>query len=140
MPVEPRVLTDDEIDKVEGLAAVLTVEQLADFFGFSADTFRRICKRQPEVMLRYKKGRAAAIGKVAGGLLKDAIEGDQTARIFYLKTQAGWRETTRQEHTGADGGPIQTETKDALRKKIESRLARLAAPEGAGEDPLGAER
>ena len=29
-----------------------------------------------------------------------------TAMIFFLKTQAGWKETNVQEHTGADGKPI----------------------------------
>jgi hypothetical protein len=33
--------------------------------------------------------------------------GNITAMIFFLKTQAGWKETITQEHTGKDGQPIQ---------------------------------
>lgn len=32
---------------------------------------------------------------------------DRAACMFWLKSQAGWRETSRTEHTGADGKPIQ---------------------------------
>jgi len=50
-------------------------------------------ERQPEISLRYKKGKAKAIGSVSKGLLQKAIAGDNAAAIFYLKTQAGWKET-----------------------------------------------
>ena len=33
------------------------------------------------------------------------------AGMFWMKTRAGWRETVRQENTGPNGGPIETETK-----------------------------
>ena len=34
------------------------------------------------------------IAKVAGSLVKKALNGDTTSAIFYLKTQAGWKETS----------------------------------------------
>ena len=49
-------LTDEQIIKVEELAADLTTEQIADYLGFSRTTFYRILERQPEVLVRYKKG------------------------------------------------------------------------------------
>lgn len=33
-----------------------------------------------------------------------------TAAIFWLKCRAGWKEVQVHEHTGADGGPIETKT------------------------------
>jgi hypothetical protein len=33
--------------------------------------------------------------------------GNMTAMIFFLKTQAGWKETNVQEHTGANGSDLQ---------------------------------
>ena len=87
-----KVLDDEQIAQVEALGAVLSIEQISDYFGFQKTTFYRICERQPEVMLRYKKGKARAIGSIAQGLLKQAREGNTVAAMFYLKTQAGWRE------------------------------------------------
>ncbi len=83
-------LTDDQILQVEALSAYLSIEQIADYFGFSGMTFHEIKKRQPEVLLAYKKGKAKAIGKVARKLTTLIDEGDVTAIIFYLKTQGGW--------------------------------------------------
>ena len=92
------VLDDDQMAQVEALGAVLSIEQIADYFGISKPTFYAIMERQPDVSLRYKRGKAKAIGSVSQGLLKKAREGDNTAAIFYLKTQAGWKETQTLEH------------------------------------------
>ena len=83
-------LTDDQILQVEALSAYLSIEQIADYFGFSGMTFHEIKKRQPEVLLAYKKRKAKAIGRVARKLTSLIDEGDVTAIIFYLKTQGGW--------------------------------------------------
>jgi hypothetical protein len=92
------VLSDEEISQVEALGAVLSIEQIADYFSISKPTFYEIMKRQPEVSLRYKKGKAKAIGNIAKSLLTKAQSGDNVAMIFYLKTQAGWKETQTLEH------------------------------------------
>jgi hypothetical protein len=85
-------LTESQIVEVETLAAVLNQEQLADYFAIPARTFRAILSRDEEVSAAYKKGKARAIGRVAQSLLRSATEGNTTAQIFYLKTQAGWKE------------------------------------------------
>jgi hypothetical protein len=103
MPPKPRVLSKDEIGQVEKLAPMLTREQIADFFGMHINTFDNIRERQPEVDVAYKRGRAETIGKVAQSLIQDALDGDTTSRIFFLKTQGGWRETTKVDHTSSDG-------------------------------------
>ena len=38
-------------------------------------------------------------------------EGNPAAIIFYMKSRCGWRETVKQEITGADGGAVKIETK-----------------------------
>lgn len=91
-------LSDEEIAQVEALGAVLSIEQIADYFGIAKTTFYAIMERQPEVSLRYKRGKAKAIGSVSKGLLQKAQSGDNSAMIFYLKTQAGWKETQTLEH------------------------------------------
>ena len=83
----------DDTAMVERLASVLTKGQLADYFGISETTFREIERRQPEVSDAYKKGKGKAIAGVAGNLINQAQNGNVAAAIFYLKTQAGWRES-----------------------------------------------
>ena len=67
--------------------------QMADYFGIGENTLRSVEQRQPEVLEAYKRGRGKAIAGVAGNLISQARNGNTTAAIFYLKTQAGWRET-----------------------------------------------
>lgn len=89
----PTTLSDSQCQEVETLAAVLSMEQVADYFGISRVTFYAIMERQPNVSLHYKRGKSKAISNVANGLLQKALDGDTASSIFYLKTQAGWRET-----------------------------------------------
>lgn len=86
-------LTPEQIREVETLAAVLNQQQIADYLGIPHRTFQAILERDDDVSASYKRGRARAIGSVSQSLLKSAREGNTTAQIFYLKTQAGWRET-----------------------------------------------
>lgn len=84
----------------------MSQEQMADYFGMGKTTWYSLLERDPEVSERYKRGKAKAIGTVAQGLLQKARDGDTTSAIFYLKTQAGWRETQKLEHSGPDGIPL----------------------------------
>lgn len=103
----PVVFDEAQTAQVEALAAVLSKGQMADYFGISETTLREIENRQPEVSDAYKRGKAKAIGNVAKNLISQAQAGNISAAIFYLKTQAGWKETQVNEHTGVDGGPIE---------------------------------
>ena len=98
MPPKPLTLTDEQKAEVETLAAVLTAEQVADYFGIGRRTFYSMMQRDEEIAARYKRGKAKAIGVVAQGLINKARAGDTTSMIFFLKTQAGWRETSQVEH------------------------------------------
>lgn len=100
----PKVtLSDEQAAQVEALASIMSLEMIADFLGISKVTFYAIMERQPEVSLRYKRGKANAIGSVAKSLLAKARSGDTTCMIFYLKTQAGWRSTDVIDHQSTDG-------------------------------------
>lgn len=101
-----KTLTDEQKTQLTALAACLSQEQVADYFGITPKTFRAMMERDSEISTLYKKGKAEAIQEVATGLVMKAKEGDLGAMCFYLKTQAGWRETNRTEHTGADGAPL----------------------------------
>ena len=87
-----RELSEQEIIEVGALASVLNQEQLADYLGVSRTTFHEIMKRDERVSVQYKKGKSKSIAGVASSLVSQARKGNVTAAIFYLKTQAGWRE------------------------------------------------
>ena len=93
-------LTDEQKAQVEALAAYLTQEQIADYFGIGRTTWFAMLEREPDVSERYKRGKAKAICAVAQGLIQQARAGDKVAAMFYLKTQAGWRETVDIAHGG----------------------------------------
>lgn len=99
---KPKTLDDDQRAQVEALAAYLSQEQIADYFGIARNTFSSMMGRDPDISERYKRGKAKAIGSVAQGLLQKARNGDTTSAIFYLKTQAGWRETDRADQSGVE--------------------------------------
>ena len=88
----PVVFDEAQTAQVEALAAVLSKGQMADYFNISETTLREVESRQPEVFDAYKRGRAKAIGNVAKNLISQAQMGNISAAIFYLKTQAGWKE------------------------------------------------
>jgi IS30 family transposase len=98
-----KTLTDEQRAQVEALAAYLTQEQIADYFGIARNTFLAMMERDENISERYKRGKARAIGAVAQSLIQQARDGDKVAAMFYLKTQAGWRETNRLDHTSSDG-------------------------------------
>ncbi len=126
-------LTEAQLAEVETLAAVLTTAQIADYFGIGRTTFFAILERDAGVSERYKRGKARAIGAIAQSLIQKARGGDTTSMIFYLKTQAGWRETDRLEHTGAEGGPVTTILRrivspaDKLRELLDGYAERQSA-------------
>lgn len=122
-------LNPAQVEEVETLAALLNQEQIADYFGIARNTFNAICARDEEVLARYKRGKAKAIAHVANGLLQKARSGDTTSMIFYLKTQAGWRETAVIEHSGTVEA---TDARDRLKQLLDKIAER--------QDPLGVRR
>lgn len=50
--------------------------------------------------------------------------------IFDLKNNHGWKDTTQQELTGPDGGPIKTESRPDMSGLTSEQLAALAAIPG----------
>lgn len=120
------VLSPEQVVEVETLAALPSQEQIADCYGIGRRTFRAICARDEEVLVRYKSGKAKTIAHVANGLLQKARAGCKTSSIFYLKTQAGWRETAdtpEPDATGSDTGSADSLT--AFLDKIAERSSRV---------------
>jgi len=138
----PITLTDAQKAEVETLAAVLSAEQVADYFGIGRTTFFAMIARDPEIAERYKRGKARAIGAIAQGLIQKARNGDTTSMIFFLKTQAGWRERTEIEHIPAleppqEQGPAMRRLKAMLDTIAERHSAAGNGPQLVdGDAPL----
>ena len=95
----PYVFDIEQITQLEQLASYLTKSQLADYYGMCENTLRAVEERQPEVSEAYKRGRAKQTARMAQNLVQMAMAGNVTASIFYLKTQAGWKEQEAEEKT-----------------------------------------
>lgn len=137
-------LNEKQIEEVETLATVLTLEQMADYFGISREALDAIAERQPEVALRYKRGRARAFVDVGGLVLTKARAGDIACAFFYLKTQARWRETDRpsdyeaQRKLRQDLSEMSISELQQLLGSVEDQLSAVAAPVNAPNGDDGA--
>lgn len=85
-------LTDEQVIEVGALATVLNQDQIADYLNICRTTFYKIMLRDERVSKQYKRGKSKAIHEMANNLITQSKEGSVAASIFYLKTQAGWRE------------------------------------------------
>lgn len=100
-------ITKKQLTQLEALAAFLTQDQIADYFGIAERTLRKRINDDPAVCAAYKKGRVQVLVGIAQGVINRAKKGDNACAFFYLKTQGGWKETSAHEHSGKDGGPVE---------------------------------
>ncbi len=96
-------LSAEQKIQIEALAQYLSQEQISDYLGISQDTFQRIIKRDEDVAIRYRRGKATAIGAIAQSLTQKAIAGDFKSQDLFLRTQGGWNTTLKNEHVSPDG-------------------------------------
>ncbi len=75
-----------------------------------------------------------ANAKIANVAYQRAVAGEPWAVCFWLKCRAGWKETNRNEITGADGAPLEVNSGiELLTARIDSLIARSAADEPTGQ-------
>lgn len=112
----PRIeLTDTQLRELKILAPICTINEIADYFGISRDTFYRMKVRNEEVLQLYKKAKVQAKGIMGGALFKRGVTGDTTAAIFYMKTQGGWKEAKEEP----EEKPVKIETPEEIEAKME---------------------
>lgn len=106
---------------------------IADMANMGETTLRARMMENPSLYEAYKAGRAergeelvTRLMALAAGQI-DATRAQAAALFFYAKTQLGWRETTRTELTGADGGPIATQHAESPRARILDAADQFAA-------------
>ena len=84
-----------DLAEVERLASLgLTREQIAASLGASVSTIYGRLRDDEEFSDAVKRGEAQGISAVASRLMEQINEGNTTAMIFYLKSRAGWRESS----------------------------------------------
>lgn len=74
-------------------------EVIADLLEIDEKTLRKYYRKELDHSL------AEANAQIGGALFTKALSGDVSSQIFWLKTRAGWKETT--VHEGPNGGPVQ---------------------------------
>ena len=106
-----RVITLEETAQVEAMAAYgHTQEEIAEFLGMSARSFRYKKKGNKILIAAYNRGRFKAKNYVASRLWRyiksDALTAINLSAItFYLRTQAGWTEKQEMHLTAKDVTP-----------------------------------
>jgi len=84
---------EDSMNLIEYLAGRgLTQKQVAAYFGISHSSLARHFNQNDELRMRFYKGKSKAIVEMSGNLFQQSQDGSTPATIFYLKTQAGWKE------------------------------------------------
>ena len=105
----PYIKTDEDAKTVEALAIAGVKQSLiADIVKISEPTLRKNFRKE----LDTSKARANAI--ISQALFKKAKDGNVVAQIFWLKTQAGWKEKNAIELTGKDGDKLFTEERQLI--------------------------
>lgn len=74
-----------------------TQEDIARILGIDPKTLRKHYRDELDL------ARAKANATIGGALFNKAKKGDTGAMIFWMKTQAGWRERQELDHRSSDG-------------------------------------
>ena len=120
-------ITDKTIEKIEESASRgLSKEQIAHSLGMSLSTLYRHAELNPKIDEAIQKGKAVGIKTIANALFENAKNGNVTAQIFFLKTQALWKDTE------AAGPQINIEK---LYQQVEAEASALPHPASYHHQP-----
>lgn len=112
MSRKPHKPTDATRQTVQLHTTVGTTQAvIADILGIDEKTLRLYYREELDV------SKAKANATIGGALFNKAKGGDTAAMIFWMKTQAGWKETT--VHVGDESNPI----RHIIERRIVSRNA-----------------
>ena len=105
----PFIKKEEDSKLVEALTiAGVTQTLIAQIVKISEPTLRKNFRKE----LDTSKARANAV--ISQALFKKAKDGNVVAQIFWLKTQAGWKEKNALELTGKDGDKLFTEERQLI--------------------------
>lgn len=131
------VVTKEMCDKAEAYAAQgLTQEQIAMALGIGLSTLYEKQNEFIEFAEAIKRGKGKGIQTITNRLYEKALEGDNTAMIFYLKNRAGWqdkieKETIIEQRQVIDLSGISNDELENLERVLSKAIA--SGSEGANE-------
>lgn len=96
-PHEPTEETRKMAKTLSGLG--VPQDDIATLIGVSKPTLHKHYREELD------KGMAEANAKVAGSLFNQAVGGNTSAAIFWMKARANWSEKIITETSGPNGGP-----------------------------------
>lgn len=140
---ERRVFTEKELEQIETMAGIrLPRKYMARIMGMSEGYFNQLMKLDDALRLRIEKGQAVASANAFQTLYSQAIGGNMTALIFWMKTQEGLREGDRMElPPGENGEPHEVKTLTPQQRKERilelSRFLKETADEFTDDDSSG---
>mgnify|MGYP003343454911 CR=1 FL=1 len=106
---EPTEKDRKQVTMMSGIG--LTHDQISKVMQISDETLRKYYRDELET------GEAKTTALVAQNLFNIATgsgQGAVTAAIFWMKTRAGWREVSRSEVSGPDGGAVKVESSSTI--------------------------
>lgn len=130
---------------VKGLGQIQAVsKECAAVLGVTEPTWIKFKKDHPEVEKALIEGQGEGLASLRRRQFKAAQDGNATMLIWLGKQYLG--QADKQEHTGANGGPIQTmdvtNLSDAQLAALEDALAGVAGAAGgaSGEGSSGTDQ
>jgi hypothetical protein len=82
-------------DKVESMSALgIPQADIARVIGICEETLRKHYREELD------NATTKANTQIGGALFRKALSGDTASLIFWMKTRAGWKETSVHEHSG----------------------------------------
>jgi len=101
MADKPKLITKPPHEPTE---ATRQTVQLHTMVGTTQSDIARVLDIDEKTLRKYYRdeldlAKAKANATIGGALFNKAKTGDTSAMIFWMKTQAGWRESTNIDHT-----------------------------------------
>jgi len=125
MKVVPEITDPESVQQLFRMAQLgMTSDQVAHVFGISINRYFKELKKNPTFKTAQLAGKGLAIQYACEKLWEKVEEGNLSAIIFYLRTQAKWS-SLEKNVVVEEPGPSQDDAKNALRTLDDSDLNTL---------------
>lgn len=129
----PHVVTKQTRDAVTALVSSdCSHEEIAAHLGVALSSLRRRYKKELDPVYASTQVKTRLVLRV----LQQALNGDKSSQFFLLERQFGLAKTSKHEHTGANGEPL--DIRSASTSQLEQALAVLLQGTAGADDQDGA--